>query len=134
VDVEGRTDGFSVPARVLPGDPWITEIIPPQVDVTVAIKLDAVIRRLEAVRVLLLVERNDTSGIVVEPSSVAVLISGQTELVNSVPEGSVRAFVDCVGLSEAARYDLPVNVHIRSEADVSVSAEPPTVKVLLGSR
>lgn len=134
VDVEGRTDDFSVAVRVLPGNQWVTEIIPPQVNVTVTIKLDTVTRRLGAVRVLPIVERSEMSGIVVEPSSVAVVICGRAELVNSVAEGAVRAFVDCVGLSEPARYDLPVNVLLHSDADVAVSAEPSTVKVLLGSR
>jgi len=133
VDVEGRTSDFSTAVRVLPGNSWITEITPPQVNVTVTIKLDTVTRRLNAVRVLPLAGRDNMSGVVLEPSSVAVTVSGQAELVNSVAEGSVRAFVDCVGLSEPGRYDLPVNIHLPSMADISVSAEPSTIKVLLGS-
>ena len=134
VDVEGRTEDFSTAARVLAGDPWITEISPPQVTVKVSIRLDIVTRRIEAVRVLPLLEDGNPSKVVLEPAHVTVVIGGQAELVDSVVDGSVRAFVDCVGLSGSAQYDLPVNVHIPSMADISVSAEPSTVKVLLGPR
>jgi YbbR domain-containing protein len=134
VDVEGRADNFSIKARVQVRDPWIMEIEPPEIRVNVKIVRDVVTRAIDGVKVLPIIEQGEVSGIVVEPAGVKVTMSGQSELINSVADSTVRALVDCVGLSGPAQYTLPVLVRTASGPDVSVVSEPATVKVKIGAR
>lgn len=131
IDVDGRVESFMKKVRVLSGDTWISEIEPSEITISVTIVTDTVTREFEDIAVLAIVSKNDPSRISFTPDRVKVAIHGPAETLDSIPEGAIRVFVDCVDLEPAATYDLPVNVHVPSRVDVNPVAEPGTVRVVL---
>ena len=41
----------------------------------------------------------------------------------TVPEGSVRVFVDCTGIAAPGEYDLPASVYLPLDEDVETEAQ-----------
>jgi len=131
VDVEGRADSFTQKVRVLTSDPWITEIEPPEVTVKVNVVRGSALRVVENLPVFPLCEAAAAAR--ATPDRVTVRLRGRVSSLDAVAGGSIRVFVDCVGLKRDGVYDLPVIAHVPAQSDLEVECVPPTVKVTLGA-
>ena len=135
VDVEGRMESFEKPVRVLsPGSSWVSEIDPPEVLVKVSIVMDTVDRLFTNVTVWAVTEPAAEVDVRFEPATVNVVLHGREEQIGGLAPDTVQAFVNCVGLGKSATYELPVQVHLPPETDVSTTVEPKTVQVFLTTR
>jgi YbbR domain-containing protein len=129
VDITGRIRSFSKKVAVVSGDPWIKEIEPAEVTVHVTIVVDRVKRGFGGIPVHALVDPGRAVSAVFEPAVVQVTLHGQAEVVDAVATNQIRAFVDAAGVDMAAVSNLPAVIHLPPGVDVTVSVEPPVVRV-----
>jgi YbbR domain-containing protein len=129
VDVTGRIRPFSKKVAVVSGDPWIKEIEPAEVTVNVAIVVEQVKREFNAVPVYALAEGGRATGVTFEPVTVKVTLQGAAEEVDAVATNQVRVFADATRVDLATVTNLAAVAHLPPGVDVTVSVEPPTVRV-----
>ena len=132
VDVDGRVKSFSKRVRVLPPiDTGVSRIEPSEVTVKVNIVTETVQLEWTNITVLAIMEHTAGMGVSCEPSTVNVTLSGRAEMINSVTEKQIKAFVDCVGLQPGTAHRLRVDVHLPAGIDVTPTVEPEEVMVSL---
>lgn len=131
VNVDGCEESFSKQVQILSsGDTWVSQIDPSEIMVKVNIVTESVSREWTNITVLALVEQGGGSNLTFKPETVNVSLHGRAEILESISNGSIRVFVDCVGLEKSAK--LPVDVHLPAGVDVDATVEPEKVKVEFG--
>jgi len=130
IDVEGAAASFSrrVPVHP-PSEIGVARVDPPDVLVTVNIVTETVGREWTNVVVLAALPEVATAQPVFEPRTVSVSLHGRGEVLNSISEGAIRAFVDCSELDSSTSHEVPVVVHVPAGLDVTATVEPEFVRV-----
>lgn len=132
VDVDGRVESFTRHARVLsPGDTWVYDIEPPEITVRVGIVTELVTREIEAVPVLAVTEPGTAVLVDLDPRVVNVVLQSRADVLESLAPDAVNVYVNCVGLTPGASYELPVHVYLPPEIDVRARVQPDSVRVQL---
>ncbi len=133
VDLSGVVESFTRSLEVLPpSDRWTADIEPSEVAVTVAIERKPGVRTWKAVPVTALIRAGRAMKVELEPTAVDVTVTGgNEEKLGTLTADQVKVFVDCERLDMAATYNLPLTVHVSSDADISAKADPSTVRVVL---
>jgi len=130
VDVEARAGSFSKRVKVLPPvGPWVSSMEPDEITVEVNIIKASLSREWKDMKVLAIHDAAFASEVFFDPPAVAVKVDGRAEIVENLTEGDIRLFVDCTGLDSAARYELPVQVHLSVHHDIEASVDPKSVNV-----
>jgi YbbR domain-containing protein len=131
VDVDGRVETFVRRSPLqAPGDNWVAQMEPAEVQVKVTVTRKVSVRQLKSVPVSAVVEPGQWVAIQVEPATVDVELTGKPGAVIS-PEDSrqVRVVADCVGLVAPGTFVVPVRVFAGN--DVGAVATPETVRVVM---
>jgi len=132
VDLAGRTRSFKARLPVqAPSDLWVSRIEPDAVSAEVTIVERSAEKSLEGVRVHALVDAGLGPNVRVTPGKVHIVLSGRSEILDTLRNEDVRAYVDCVGLDSSVSYELPVRVDVPHGLKV-VSTEPSTIDVEMG--
>ena len=130
LDLSGVVESFTRSLKVLsPDDQWVASIEPSEVAVSVAIERKPGIRTWKAVPVTALVRSGRAVKVELQPAVVDVTTTGNSELLGSLTADRVKVFVDCEKVDTAAACDVPVTVHIASDAEIAAVAEPSVVRV-----
>jgi YbbR domain-containing protein len=133
VDVDGRIEGFTKRCRVLPpSDTWLPKIDPPDVQVSVVIEEKAGSLEWKDMPVAAVGNPGAPLRAGILPARVNIIVTGTSEVLESLKTIVPKAFVDCIDLDPSLTYDLPVHVYLPSGYNVSVSADPPYAHVVLG--
>lgn len=132
MDVDGRVESFArrVPLQP-PGDNWVAQMDPAEVQVKVELTRKEAFRQLKDVRVNAVVETGTPMVVEVDPPTVDVELSVRPGMA-ALPADEVRrvaVVADCVGLLAPGTFAVPVRVFAGS--DVRATARPETVKVTL---
>ncbi len=132
VDVDGRVESFTRKVKVLsPGDAWVYQIDPPEITADVTILTERISRTVTNVAVLAVTQPGSPVCVNIDPRVVDVVLMGRSEVLEGIARDAVRVYVNCVDLEADASYELPVGVHLPSEAEVATLVRPETVKVQL---
>lgn len=132
VDVDGRVESFTRKVAVLsPGDAWVYQIEPREITVDVTIVTERISRTVTNVAVLAVTQPGAPACVDIEPRFVDVVLMGRSEVLEGIPRDAVRVYVNCIDLDAEASYELPVDVHLPSEVDVTTRVNPESVKVQL---
>ena len=134
VDVGGRVSSFTKWVPVIPPREWVSAVEPSEVTVKVTIVTESVTKSWTNVVVAAVVKPDTGTDIFLEPSVVDLVLQGRAEVMDGITQDSVRVFVDCMGLSHSASYELPVNVHFPPGVNVKADVQPDTVKVVIKQR
>jgi len=132
VDVDGRVESFVRRSPLqAPGDNWVAQMEPAEVQVRVALTRKVSVRRLKGVPVSAVVEPGQTVAIAVDPATVDVELTGRSGEALPPPEEvrQVRVVADCVGLAAPGTFVVPVRVFAGN--DVGAVATPETVRVIM---
>lgn len=132
IDLGGRTRSFQtrVPLR-LPSDRVIGRIEPDSAVVDVTLVERSATRDLQDVRVNALISPDLGPAVRIWPNKVNLVLSGRSDLINSVQRSDIHAYIDCSDLEPAASYDLPVRVYAPAGIKV-ISVAPDTAEVEVG--
>ncbi len=129
VDVDGRVESFSRRAVLqAPGDNWVAEMEPAEVQVRVAIVMRTGGKEWKAMPVKAVVDPGQAVTIDIEPSAVDVVVTGRSNVLAQAEASHLRVFADCSGLTAPGTYTLPVRVYAGSAEAV---ARPDAVRVTL---
>ncbi|MFC1467613.1 YbbR-like domain-containing protein [Verrucomicrobiota bacterium] len=131
IELEGKAQSFmSRVSLVSPSRLWDARLEPDAVNVKVDISdaVSVVERRLEDIKVLVLVDEGRIRKLVVEPAVVSAVVSGAPEVMQSLSDKSVSAFVDCSDVERVTGYELGVRLNLPEGVRVE-RIEPETVKV-----
>ena len=132
VDVEGRIESFTKAVPLVPpSESWVARMEPAEVQLSVVIAAKAGARAWKNVPVTALVSSKLPVAAEIRPAVVDVTLNGRSEELAALPDKAPRVFVDCVGLTFPARYDLPVHVYVPPEVRATAAADPATVAVML---
>ena len=132
VDVDGRIESFAKRSPVLPpSDTWGARVEPPDVQVKVAIVEKASEREFRGIPVMAVMSPGVAAQVDIRPPKVNVVLYGRAEMLESVKEETLKAFVDGSGLHVPGEYDVSVNVHLPTETEVSSATDPELVHVML---
>lgn len=132
VDVDGRVESFVRRSPLqAPGDNWVAQMEPAEVQVRVVVTRKVSVRQLKGVPVSAVVEPGPAVAIDVEPATVDVELTGHPGVSAPTPEESrkVRVVADCVGLVAPGTFMVPVRVFAGN--DVGAVATPETVRVIM---
>ena len=131
VELEGKAQSFmSRVPLVLPSRVWDARLEPDAVNVKVDIS-DAVTmveRRLDDIKVLVLLEEGRVRRIKVSPAEVSAVVSGSPDTMQALDMNEVSAFVDCSDVERVTGYELGVRLNLPSGVYVE-KILPETVKV-----
>ena len=132
INVEGRVQGFSRQAAILPpADAWKPEIVPTTVQVKIDILPDNIQRDFEEMRVRLAGLERWTNGVArVEPATVTVRLTGWSEALQRIDPATLRVYAD---LSEAksTTNEIPLNVLFPLSANIEgVMTLPASVRLV----
>lgn len=129
VDVDGRVESFSRRAALQPpGDNWVAEMEPAEVQVKVSIITRSGGKEWKAMPVKAVIDPEQSVAIDIEPSAVDVVVTGRSNVLAQAETGHLCVFADCSGLSAPGTYTVPVRVYAGS---AEASARPDTVSVTL---
>ena len=131
VDVDGRVESFvRRSALQAPGDNWVAQMDPSDVQVKVTLtRKNATLER-KAVPVNAVVDPGQAVAIDIDPPTVDVVLMGRTTNEQTPAEGRlVRAFADCVGLTAPGSFVVPVRV--LAGGDITAVTRPESVRVTL---
>ena len=131
VDVTGVVDSFEKQVQLLESDIEGLTVSSSEVKAHVSIVTESVSREIEAIPVFALLPPDSTRTAQIDPPVVSVSLHGGAEPINSLPERSVRVFVECDGIETGTTSRVVVQVHVPPGLNVSATATPPTVGVLL---
>lgn len=130
VDVDGRVETFMRRAPVsAPGDNWVAEMDPADVQVKVTIMGRKNGEVWNEVPVSALVGPGRGMQVEIEPPKVTVWVMGRLAVQGGATGVEVRAYADCLDLREPGSYSVPVRVHVSGTA--TGVARPEQVKVTL---
>jgi YbbR domain-containing protein len=131
VDVDGRVESFVRRSAVQPpGDNWVAQIEPADVQVKVNLIRKSITLERKDVPVTALIDPDRALEVDVDPPTVDVVMMGRSAGESMPGEARpVRAFADCVGL--AAPGDFIVQVRVLAGGDMSATARPDSVRVTL---
>ena len=130
VDVEGRVESFTRRVALqAPGDNWVAQMEPADVQVHVSLVTRTGGREWAAVPVKAVVDPGQAVAIDIDPATVDVAVSGRSNDLAQAEISRVHAVVDCVGLSVPGSYTLPVHVYAGA---AQARATPTEVRVTLG--
>lgn len=132
VDVEGRVESFVRRSTLqAPGDNWVAQMEPAEVQVKVVVTRKVAVRQLKAVPVSAVVEPGQAVAIDVDPATVDVELTGRPGAAAPTLDESrqVRVVADCVGLVAPGTFVVPVRVFAGN--DVGAVATPETVRVIM---
>lgn len=131
VELEGKAQSFlSRVPLIAPSRMWDARLEPDAVNVQVNIS-DAITleeRRLQDVKVLVLLDKGRIRKLQVEPAVVSAVVSGLPESLKLLDGHSVSAFVDCSDVERVTGYELDVQLSLPEGVHVE-RIEPKTVKV-----
>ncbi len=134
VDVENRVQSFTKRSHVLPPSavqPYHIE--PPDVLVHVIITEKSESLEWKNLPVLAVVRPGSTLKAEINPSRVNVKVTGRADTLGKMTNTIPKVFIDCIDLDQSLAYDLPVNIHLMTGLDVSASADPAFVRVVIGT-
>ena len=132
VDVDGRLESFVKRCRVLPpSNTWTPVIEPSDVKVNVQITVKNDTLELINIPVEVVVRPAVTFKAETIPDQVNIVLTGKTESIDELKKSVPKVFVDCVDLDPSLTYDLPVLVFLPAGKNVTASADPPFVHVIL---
>ena len=118
VDLNGRSASFKSRMSILsPSTAWVAHTKPEHVLVEVTIAKQSLTQELKDVPIRALVAPGiDASRLTFNPSKVAVVVSGPSEVISrgQLSADDAHAYVDCVGLASSASYELPVQCDVPS--------------------
>jgi YbbR domain-containing protein len=129
VDVDGRVESFSRHAAIqAPGDNWVAEMDPAEVQVKVTIVTRTGGKEWKAMPVKAVVDPGQAVTIDIEPSAVDVVVTGRSNVLAQAETGQLCVFANCSGLSAPGTYTVPVRVYAGS---AEAFARPDQVSVTL---
>ena len=129
VNVEGAAASFSTRVPVLlPREIGVVRVDPPDVLVTVNIVTETVSREWTNVVILAAFPEGSVARPAFEPGAVSVSLHGRSEVLDSIPDGAIRAFVDCTDLDPSTSHEAPVVVHVPAGLDVTATVVPERVR------
>lgn len=130
IDIEGRTRTFKkLKASITPpSESWEAKISPESVAVEVKIVERAATRQFTDVPLAIMFDADTGGNFELQPTRVAVLLRGRSELLQKMKAKDVQAYVDVRGLRQGTMYELPVRI-VAPPGVVLVSTEPGNVKV-----
>lgn len=131
VELEGKAQSFmSRVALVSPSRVWDARLEPDAVNVKVQISdaVSLVERELAEVKVLVLVGQGRFRRVKIEPAVVRIVLSGTPDVMQSLDEKSVSAFVNCSDVERVTGYELDVHLNLPPGVYVE-KMEPESVKV-----
>ena len=135
VDVDGRVESFSKQVRVLsPGDTWVSQIEPPEINVRVNIVTETSSRTIGGLRVFAVTEPGKDVTVLFEPPRVEVTLLGPEEELDAMDNEDIQVFVNCAGLQPEATYELPVQVHLSGAGNLDTSVQPQAVKAKVAAK
>jgi len=132
VDVDGRVESFVRRSPLqAPGDNWVAQMEPSEVQVKVTLTSKESIRQMKAVPVGAVVEPGQSMAVDVDPATVDVELRGRPGVAVLPAEEArqVRVVADCAGLAAPGSFVVPVRVFAGN--DVTATASPETVRVTL---
>ncbi|MDZ4199518.1 MAG: hypothetical protein U1E27_09565, partial [Kiritimatiellia bacterium] len=95
----------------LPPNLATARLDPDRVQVDVTVLEHASTQSLEGIVVTLLTSPGKSPPVLLEPTQVTVVLQGRAETLRALEASRVRAFVDCIGLTDEDEIDLPILVH-----------------------
>lgn len=129
VEVDGRVESFVRRCAVQsPGDNWVAQMEPSDVQVKVVITRKNVGRQWKNVPVNAVIEPGEPLDLAVEPTAVDVVLTGRLNEDVAADKLQIRAYADCIGVNTPGVYTVPVRVYVSGGGAVAV-ASPDTVKV-----
>ncbi|MCX7591633.1 MAG: CdaR family protein, partial [Kiritimatiellae bacterium] len=132
VDVEGRVESFTQNLRVLvPSDKGILEVRPAEVRARIEIDVEMTRREFTNMQVLAAMPPGFTSRVILEPSTVKLILRGRADVLEGLAANAVNVFVTCSATDTVGSVELPVRVSLPSGIEVGVEVIPPTVQVRL---
>lgn len=128
LDMGGRRKSFREWIELsLPGALNDVSFEPERVAVEVVIREHTADRHFADVPLRVLREGDRVADIELSPQTVILKLQGRKEHLDALEPAMLRAYIDCVGLAENTRYELPIQLDLPS--GVQGSAEPSSVSV-----
>ncbi|NKB22933.1 MAG: hypothetical protein GKR87_00755 [Kiritimatiellae bacterium] len=132
IDIEGRVQSFKIRTDFLsPSTDWVGYIDPEKVTVDVTFVERSTYKSFEQVSLHVLMNPGISPSVTINPAYVQIKIKGRSEVVESLEQDWITAYVDGSSLKSAARYQLPVRVHAPTRIIVE-SIVPDTVDISIG--
>lgn len=132
IDLEGRMQSFSRRVQVLAPneEPWLAEIIPPEVIARVNIVLETITREIDGMPVTVLDEPLSHDRFLLVPTNATVRVSGRPEAIQRLNPDQLTLFVDGRALAGNQSGELPLRIFIPQGLGFeTATVEPRTVRV-----
>ena len=131
-DVSQVSESFARKVRIVPPDgASALRVDPASVTLNVVLEREAGVKKFADIPVSALVRPDRAMGIEISPSKVNVSVTGNRPALDRIAQSDLKATADCCGLQPDTPYDIAVGLSLPGVADVSMVADPPSVRVFV---
>ena len=112
IDLEGRLGSFKLRAPIASlSESWVARVDPAYVQVEVTIVERSALREFSDVRIKVLTDVAGKARVSFSRTNAMVVVQGQSEMLETLNQQSIQAYVDCEALVVPSTNQIPIRVH-----------------------